>query len=301
MISIYRLVQFHDIPQVVFAHKHTTNHYDSYFEPVPNRIEFTLYKYGNVIKTYNDGSTLFIPQNSIAMTVNDHSFRMHSPDASCCHHTFAIKMEHSTREISEEDMLWFNHPLNRPDEKHSLHILLSDYIPLHQHNAYLEPLIMRIIETHAIQTRVAQTRCLSIVLELIAALTDEVVRAALLSSSNFSPANTLYVHKAMEYISNHLSQKMTVNELADYVQISPSYLSGLFKAYTGQSIVDYINRLKIEQIKELMVSNKDILLKEAGENVGITDENYLSRLFKRYAGMSAREFQRMIGNPGDAV
>ena len=88
-------------------------------------------------------------------------------------------------------------------------------------------------------------------------------------------------------------QGLTVTELAEHAQISPSYLSGLFKAYTGQSIIDYTNRIKVERVKEMLISQRGILLREAGESVGILDENYLSRLFKRYAGMSVRDFQHL--------
>ncbi len=266
-----------------------------------NRIEFTLQKYGDVTITYEDGSALFVPENSLSVILNDRPFHLHNRGPLCSHHTFAIEMDYSVQEITETEILQFNHPQKLTSETTCLYLLLSDYIPLHQYNAYFESLIMRIIELHTIQTRVAQARCLSIVFELIAAITDEVIRTVLLSNSNFSPSNTLYVHKAMEYISSHLSRKITINDLAQHTQISSSYLSGLFKAYTGQSIVDYINRLKIDHVKELMVANKSVLLKEAGEQVGITDENYLSRLFKRYAGMSAREFQQMINNSNDII
>ena len=62
---------------------------------------------------------------------------------------------------------------------------------------------------------------------------------------------------------------------------------------TGQTLITYINRVKIERVKELLLINNAITLKEAGENVGIEDENYLSRIFKQYTGLSVREFRML--------
>ena len=74
--------------------------------------------------------------------------------------------------------------------------------------------------------------------------------------------------------------------------ICPSYLSALFKAYTGRSIVDYTNAMRVEKVKELLLT-RDFRLREAGVSVGVLDENYMSRLFKKYTGQSVQAFQRM--------
>ena len=60
---------------------------------------------------------------------------------------------------------------------------------------------------------------------------------------------------------------------------------------TGTTIISYINRLKLEKIKNLVI-NKGISLRQAGESVGIYDENYLSRLFKQYYGKSISELKK---------
>lgn len=130
MITIYRLAQIHGLPEVVFAHHYSTSYYNSDFGITPNRIEFTLNKHGDLTKTYIDGSTLFIPQNSISVTVNNQPFNFHSHGSLCSHHTFAIEMDYSIQDISEEEIQQVNHSPKLSNEKYCLYLLFSDYIPL---------------------------------------------------------------------------------------------------------------------------------------------------------------------------
>lgn len=291
---MYRLMEFYEIPKIIFAHKHTTTHYDQNFIPKPNCVEFTVTGEGTVIKEHEDGRVLSFAPRTLMTNVNDHCFHIYSPDSFCSHYTFAIEVEHSVSTVQEDDIAQTNHPLTAPvGGKAPMTVLLPEQLPLDTHNAYLEPLLRRVIEVHSMQTQVAQLRSIGVLMEFLAAMTEETIRSVMLSHNSFSPANILYVHRTMEYIATHLSEKLTVTELADHAQISPSYLSGLFKAYTGQSIIDYTNRIKVERVKEMLISQRGILLREAGESVGILDENYLSRLFKRYAGMSVRDFQHL--------
>ena len=64
----------------------------------------------------------------------------------------------------------------------------------------------------------------------------------------------------------------------------------VFKRHTGQSRIAYFNRLKMERVCELM-RVRGLSLKQAGAFVGLLDENYLSRLFRRHTGVSVREFR----------
>lgn len=137
-------------------------------------------------------------------------------------------------------------------------------------------------------------RCAGLFLELLAALTDEVLRRAMVEAGQVSPSGIRYAQRAARYLAEHLTEKLSVEAVAGELGISSSYLSALFKAYTGRSLVDYGNAIRVERIRELMVSRR-LTLREA---VGIPDENYASRLFRKYAGISAREYLRQAGREG---
>ena len=70
--------------------------------------------------------------------------------------------------------------------------------------------------------------------------------------------------------------------------ISAGYLGKIFKTYTGKTIIEYINTAKLGKVRELM-QDRGISLKEAGEQTGFENQHYLSRLYKKYMGRSARE------------
>ncbi|MBQ2116488.1 MAG: helix-turn-helix domain-containing protein, partial [Lachnospiraceae bacterium] len=55
-----------------------------------------------------------------------------------------------------------------------------------------------------------------------------------------------------EYIYNHINDRITINELAEFTELSPSYLSRLFKQNLGISVSDYIREKKIEKAENLL-------------------------------------------------
>ncbi|WP_314590009.1 AraC family transcriptional regulator [Paenibacillus terrigena] len=97
------------------------------------------------------------------------------------------------------------------------------------------------------------------------------------------------VDKIIDYMRQHISKKITLTELSDMVQLSSTYISKAFKGITGYSIIEYFNKMKIDQAKELILEG-DKKIKEVAEAVGFTDEFYFSRIFKRMEGMSPSEF-----------
>ena len=151
--------------------------------------------------------------------------------------------------------------------------------------------LRRLIALYALPEAAQRLRCTALLFELLAALTEETVRAAVLEEGSLSPSGILYARRACRYIAAHLSEKITMAALAAELGISTSYLSALFKAYTGRSVVDYVNARRVERVRELLAT-KGGPLREAGESVGLADENYVGRLFKRYTGQSVRDFQR---------
>ena len=58
------------------------------------------------------------------------------------------------------------------------------------------------------------------------------------------------------------------------------------------TIVEYINREKLKLVKDQITTMK-VTLEEAGAEVGITDVKYLSRLFKKYNGITAMEYNNL--------
>lgn len=98
------------------------------------------------------------------------------------------------------------------------------------------------------------------------------------------------VRKTIKYILNHYRKDIKREKIASYLNIAPEYLSRLFRKECGLNLNDFINMLKINECKEHLM-DLDKKVKEIGPLVGITDINYLSRLFKKYTGYTPLEYR----------
>lgn len=109
----------------------------------------------------------------------------------------------------------------------------------------------------------------------------------------FSERNKDYkshiVVQVKKYIHEHMKEKITLNDVAEAFNISPSYLSTLFSKYNDIGFSDYVNQQKIEAAKELLqVGNLKIY--EISDLLGYESSFYFSRVFKKITGLSPRDY-----------
>ncbi len=93
-----------------------------------------------------------------------------------------------------------------------------------------------------------------------------------------------------EYIHNNFSEKLTLKELATKCNLSESRFSHLFTELFGISPKQYIMNVRMENAKELLLDS-DMSILEIGSAVGLDDQNYFSRIFKKHCGLSPTEFR----------
>jgi len=93
----------------------------------------------------------------------------------------------------------------------------------------------------------------------------------------------------LQYIEQHLSENLTVEQIAKAFNYSPKYFFRLFKSSLNASPHQYINRIKMEKAKQLMIST-DKSLSEIAEEVGM-ERAHFSRLFKQVTGASPSEYR----------
>lgn len=129
--------------------------------------------------------------------------------------------------------------------------------------------------------------------ELNSLLEDVAVRIAEKVNNFNNKSIKLILRKAIDYIQEHYSEQVTLNEVAENIYVSTFYISRMFKKELGKSFVDYLNDVRIEKSKELL---KDIKYKtyEVAEIVGISDPHYFSKLFKKYSGMTPSEYRESL-------
>jgi YesN/AraC family two-component response regulator len=96
--------------------------------------------------------------------------------------------------------------------------------------------------------------------------------------------------KAIRYISKNYASNITLNDVAEQVHLNPAYFSSLFKQSTGSSFKEYLNMVRIEESKRLL-SNTDYSIMDISQAVGFEDQSYFTKIFKKYTGLTPREYR----------
>ncbi len=95
------------------------------------------------------------------------------------------------------------------------------------------------------------------------------------------------------YVKENLEQKLSLNLIAKQVGYSPNYCDALFKKETGNSILSYVIKERIEKSK-LLIAEGILSLKEIAIAVGFDDYNYFSRAFKHRIGYPPTKYRAYI-------
>ena len=101
-----------------------------------------------------------------------------------------------------------------------------------------------------------------------------------------------YLDVVTQYINDHFYEGITIGQLAEVAHVSEAYLSRCFKRRHGISIVKYINMLRVEAAKHMLISTGDSI-NEISSTVGFQSPKYFSRVFKSYVDMSPTEFREL--------
>jgi two-component system response regulator YesN len=102
------------------------------------------------------------------------------------------------------------------------------------------------------------------------------------------------IERAKNYIdSNYTKSELNLTDMAANLYVNQSYLSRTFKSETGESITDYILKLRINKSIEYITST-NLKAYEIAEKVGISDPHYFSICFKKYTGKSVNEYKKAI-------
>lgn len=103
------------------------------------------------------------------------------------------------------------------------------------------------------------------------------------------------IAKVLRYIHENISTKMSVNDIVSEVPLSRRLLESRFKKEMGTSIYDYIIRIRIEKIAELLSEGKAV--SEAAFELGLTDIKNVSRSFKKLMGCTPSEYRENRFSP----
>ncbi len=101
------------------------------------------------------------------------------------------------------------------------------------------------------------------------------------------------VGRLVQYLGEHLDEDLGHNVIAAKYRVHPGYLSRLFKQEMGETLSEYLLRIRIERAAELLKEGNHKIGEIAGM-VGYSASSYFSIMFKKYTGYSPREYTQRI-------
>lgn len=288
----YTKLELAQFPCVLFAHGYKTERYALEFTPLLQCIEITLVEQGDVTKWFKDGSQVHVRAPGVLVNFRDTAFSLSSDAPLHRHSTVCISVKNRATPVSAKQVLEMRNTTMQPGLGATA--IVPAYFEINQYNTHIENRLKKIIRYHSQQNMASSLIVTGLVMELIGEITEECMRSVMLAcDEGFSLGNVVYSRRAMEYIARHLEEKIKVEDIAKALEISAGYLSNVFKSVQGETIVSYINRTRLDKVKEILTANPAATLKQAGESVGIDNESYLSRIFKQYTGITVREYRML--------
>lgn len=112
--------------------------------------------------------------------------------------------------------------------------------------------------------------------------------AAAVGSERFSEV----IRWSIRYLHTHYAERITLKDISQKVHLSASYFGKMFKEETGDTFVAYLNRVRIERSKELML-RKRVRLTDVAQAVGFEEQSYFTRVFKRVVGVTPTRYREI--------
>ena len=125
----------------------------------------------------------------------------------------------------------------------------------------------------------------------------EIARSYRAHNSEKYQVNT-YVRKAVRYIRDNFDTEFMIEDIAKVCNINENYLQRIFKEVKGVSIVQYINRLRMDKA-EMLLLNSDMSIVDIAESVGFNSRQHFGHVFQQHNNMSPKAFRQIGGYKGE--
>lgn len=107
---------------------------------------------------------------------------------------------------------------------------------------------------------------------------------------NRSTGEANYGERIVRYLEEHFRREIVFEEMAKEIGISYSYMRKIVYELTGKSLIDYMNQLRIEKAKQLLIESKMTITQIASE-VGYYNVQSFNRFFRKYEGMPPSSYK----------
>lgn len=98
-----------------------------------------------------------------------------------------------------------------------------------------------------------------------------------------------HIQMAIDYINENYRKKLSLEDIAQYINLSVVHTSRLFKKETGKTVLDYISEVKLTKAKQMLDTGK-YKVYEVADELGFNNAHYFSTLFKKFTGSTPSEY-----------
>jgi len=156
------------------------------------------------------------------------------------------------------------------------------------------------IEEAYFQTRVVSRRQYESIIRLLTIFAQHLAVLSNQLMVREEKAEAPMIARARSYIAEHQSEEISLKEVARAVNTSAFYFCKMFKQSIGLTFTDYLARVRVEKVKDLLC-NPHKRVSEAAFEAGFQSLSQFNRVFKKIEGMSPSEFRERLHAPGVAV
>ncbi len=292
-------VKFTSIPTLYNAHIFEASEHSQWYMPqFENLIEITAIEQGSLMTIDLDNSEKQVrSEGEVFTTLHKKKLFSETVGDKHRHVTFSIVPEQITYDLTESDVLEMSARIYDQTS-------ITAIIPIRFEKELASSMnikIRQIIDNEDNGDVFRNLKITSIIMDILSMATECSLHMAEMQLSGTKHYNhTFYCQQAMKYIAGHICEEIEVEKVAESMNVSYGHLSRLFKQQTGQTLVDYINREKVRKMEELLWTKK-MSVSEVSQSVGISDEKYASRLFKKYSGLTIGQYVKLNRNNPQAV
>jgi AraC-like DNA-binding protein len=159
--------------------------------------------------------------------------------------------------------------------------------PLHiatSHPAYseLSSFITSVIEEEKTKINYYELMIKAKLCEFFALLHRAFPQQLSLQATPYNPRVEI-IKKAIEYLSVHYNQKITLTDISRYANLSNQHFARLFKEYTGKTFVEFLTIYRLKQA-HLLLTTTNIPITQIPEKTGFCNSNYFARVYKYWYG-----------------
>ena len=231
---------------------------------------------------YLPGETVVIPSN-VGMKID-------FPEATMDNPTQCLALAIDQRKISET-LLFLNEPYPKAGNGQYWQLSYQNYFFYNNIElaSTINKLVKECMSTSITKDVLADLSLQELLIRIIQTQTSNAIE-----EGSFKDPNTP-ITAVVEYIRLHIRENITLKQLSDKTCMSPTSFYRLFKRELGMSPIDFVLHEKIREAKKLL-KNPSIQINEVCHLSGFEDANYFTRLFKKYEGVTPKQYQLMNYN-----